>query len=62
MREMADEMASSLRLVLSVIVPFAAAMLVLGPALATVLFGYGAGRRRHPDARPHDHARSLPGW
>jgi putative peptidoglycan lipid II flippase len=41
--EMADEMASSLRLVLAVIVPFAAALLVLGPALATVLFGYGAG-------------------
>ena len=43
MREMGDEMASSLRLVLSVIVPFAMALLVLGPALATVLFGYGEG-------------------
>ncbi|MEJ7628295.1 MAG: murein biosynthesis integral membrane protein MurJ [Nocardioidaceae bacterium] len=43
MREMADEMRTSLRLVLSVIVPFAAALLVLGPALATVLFGYGQG-------------------
>jgi murein biosynthesis integral membrane protein MurJ len=43
MGEMTAEMANSLRLVLAVIVPFAAALLVLGPALATVLFGYGAG-------------------
>ncbi len=42
-REMAAEMASSLRLVLAVIVPFAAGLLVLGPAMATVLFGHGAG-------------------
>ncbi len=43
LREMADEMASSLRLVLSVMAPFAIALLVLGPALATVLFSFGQG-------------------
>jgi len=42
-REMADEMGSSLRLVLAVIAPFSLALFVFGPALATVLFGYGAG-------------------
>ena len=43
LREMADEMAGSLRLVLSVIAPFAIALLVLGPAIATVLFSFGQG-------------------
>jgi putative peptidoglycan lipid II flippase len=39
--EVAAEMALTLRLVLSVIVPFAIALLVLGPALATILFSWG---------------------
>ncbi len=39
--EVGEEMGRTLRLVLSVIVPFAVALLVLGPALATVMFGYG---------------------
>lgn len=39
--DVATEMASTLRLVLTVIVPFAVALLVLGPALATVLFSWG---------------------
>jgi putative peptidoglycan lipid II flippase len=34
-------MAQTLRLVLSVIVPFAVALLVLGPAMATILFSWG---------------------
>ncbi len=44
LRDMADEMAGSLRLVLSVIVPFAVALAVLGPALATVMFSWGAAQ------------------
>jgi putative peptidoglycan lipid II flippase len=39
--DVAAEMAQTLRLVLSVIVPFAVALLVLGPALATILFSWG---------------------
>ena len=39
--EVAREMASTLRLVLAVIVPFAVALGVLGPALATVMFSWG---------------------
>ncbi len=39
--EVGTEMGRTLRLVLSVIVPFAAALLVLGPALATVMFSWG---------------------
>jgi putative peptidoglycan lipid II flippase len=39
--QVATEMAQTLRLVLSVIAPFAAALLVLGPALATVMFSWG---------------------
>ena len=38
----AAELSSTLRLLLSVIVPFSVAMLVLGPALATVMFSWGA--------------------
>ncbi len=34
-------MNQTLRLVLSMIVPFAAALVVLGPALATIMFSYG---------------------
>jgi putative peptidoglycan lipid II flippase len=40
--DVAHEMASTLRLVLAVIVPFAVALVVFGPALATVLFSWGA--------------------
>jgi putative peptidoglycan lipid II flippase len=39
--DVAAEMAQTLRLVLSVIVPFAVALLVLGPAMATILFSWG---------------------
>ncbi len=39
--DVAAEMSSTLRLVLAVIVPFAVALLVLGPALATVMFSWG---------------------
>jgi putative peptidoglycan lipid II flippase len=39
--EVATEMGQTLRLVLAVIVPFAVALLVLGPAMATVLFSWG---------------------
>ena len=39
--DIADEMSQTLRLVLSIIVPFAVALLVLGPALATVMFSWG---------------------
>jgi putative peptidoglycan lipid II flippase len=39
--EVAAEMASTIRLVLVVIVPFGVALAVLGPALATVLFSWG---------------------
>ena len=39
--DVATEMASTLRLVLAVIVPFAVSLLVLGPALATVMFSWG---------------------
>jgi putative peptidoglycan lipid II flippase len=39
--EVGAEMASTLRLVLAVIVPFGVALAVLGPALATVLFSWG---------------------
>jgi putative peptidoglycan lipid II flippase len=42
LRDVAAEMSSTLRLVLAVIVPFAVALLVLGPALATVMFSWGA--------------------
>lgn len=41
--DLAAEMGRSLRLVLAVIVPFAIALAVLGPALATVMFSWGAG-------------------
>ncbi len=40
--EVATEMVSTLRLVLAVVVPFAVALLILGPSLATVLFSWGA--------------------
>lgn len=40
--DVAAEMASTLRLVLAIIVPFAVALFVLGPSLATVLFSWGA--------------------
>jgi putative peptidoglycan lipid II flippase len=40
--DVAQEMAQTLRLVLAVIVPFAVALVVLGPALATVMFSWGA--------------------
>lgn len=40
--EMAAEMSRTLRMVLSVIFPFAAALVILGPSLATVLFSWGA--------------------
>jgi putative peptidoglycan lipid II flippase len=39
--QVATEMAQTLRLVLSIIVPFAIALIVLGPAMATVLFSWG---------------------
>ncbi len=42
LRDIADEMSQTLRLALSIIVPFAVALLVLGPALATVMFSWGA--------------------
>lgn len=42
LREVADEMGQTLRLALSLIVPFAVSMIVLGPATATVLFSWGA--------------------
>ncbi|HET7174063.1 MAG TPA: murein biosynthesis integral membrane protein MurJ [Nocardioidaceae bacterium] len=42
-RELARETAQTLRLVLSVMVPAAIAVLVLGPFLATVLFSWGKG-------------------
>jgi len=41
--DLALEMGRSLRLVLTVIMPFAVGLAVLGPALATVMFGWGAG-------------------
>jgi putative peptidoglycan lipid II flippase len=40
-RDVAQELTGTLRLVLAVIVPFALALLVLGPALATVMFSWG---------------------
>ncbi len=40
--DVAREMASTLRLVLAVIVPFAVALVAVGPALATVMFSWGA--------------------
>ena len=42
LRDVGREMSQTLRLVLSIIVPFAVALLVLGPALATVMFSWGA--------------------
>jgi putative peptidoglycan lipid II flippase len=42
LRDVGREMTSTLRLVLAVIVPFAVALLVVGPALATVMFSWGA--------------------
>ncbi len=39
--EVATELSRTLRLVLAVIVPFGVALLVLGPALATVMFSWG---------------------
>ncbi|MGI8578653.1 MAG: murein biosynthesis integral membrane protein MurJ [Nocardioidaceae bacterium] len=39
--DVADEMVQTLRLVIAVIVPFAVAVLVLGPAMATVMFSWG---------------------
>jgi putative peptidoglycan lipid II flippase len=44
LRDVAAEMASTLRLVLAVIVPFAVALVVLGPSLATILFSWGHAR------------------
>jgi putative peptidoglycan lipid II flippase len=44
LRDVAAEMASTLRLVLSVIVPFAVALVVFGQPLATVLFSWGNAR------------------
>ena len=41
--DLGRELGSSLRLVLAVIVPVATALAVLGPPLATVMFGWGAG-------------------
>lgn len=41
LQEVGAEMSRTLRLVLAVIVPFGAALLVLGPALATVMFSWG---------------------
>jgi len=41
LHEVGAEMSRTLRLVLAVIVPFGAALLVLGPALATVMFSWG---------------------
>jgi putative peptidoglycan lipid II flippase len=40
-RDVADQLAGTMRLVLAVIVPFAVALIVLGPALATVMFSWG---------------------
>jgi putative peptidoglycan lipid II flippase len=40
--DVAREMSATLRLVLAVIVPFAVALVVVGPALATVMFSWGA--------------------
>ncbi len=40
--DVAREMASTLRTVLAVIVPFAVALVAVGPALATVMFSWGA--------------------
>jgi putative peptidoglycan lipid II flippase len=40
--DVAREMSSTLRMVLAVIVPFAVALVVVGPALATVMFSWGA--------------------
>ena len=42
LRDVAAEMGSTLRLVLAIIVPFAVALALLGPALATVMFSWGA--------------------
>jgi putative peptidoglycan lipid II flippase len=39
--DVAQELTGAMRLVLAVIVPFALALVVLGPALATVLFSWG---------------------
>jgi putative peptidoglycan lipid II flippase len=39
--DVADEMTQTLRLALSIIIPFAVALLVLGPAIATILFSWG---------------------
>ncbi len=41
LRDVATEMVATLRLVLAVIVPFAVALVVLGPSLSTVLFSWG---------------------
>ncbi len=41
LRDVGEEMSRTLRLVLSVIVPFAVTLLVVGPALATVMFSWG---------------------
>jgi putative peptidoglycan lipid II flippase len=41
LRAVAAEMVSTLRLVLAVIVPFAVALVVFGPSLATILFSWG---------------------
>ena len=40
--DVAAEMVSTLRLVLAIIVPFAVALVAVGPALATVVFSWGA--------------------
>ncbi len=41
--DLATELGRSLRLVLAVVLPFAVALAVLGPSLATVMFSWGAG-------------------
>ncbi|MGH3473176.1 MAG: murein biosynthesis integral membrane protein MurJ [Nocardioidaceae bacterium] len=40
-RQLAVELSSTLRLMLSIMLPFAVALAVLGPAIATVLFSWG---------------------
>nr|MBA2440173.1 murein biosynthesis integral membrane protein MurJ [Thermoleophilaceae bacterium] len=42
--DVSSEMNNTLRLVLAVIVPFAVSLVVLGPALATIMFSWGQAR------------------
>jgi putative peptidoglycan lipid II flippase len=42
LKDVSREMTSTLRLVLAIIVPFAVALVAVGPALATVMFSWGA--------------------